>query len=221
MGERGPAQGTKRLEMTPERIETFLTVLRSSGGVWSAACQAASPHSEGRRRCYTSFKKLRLRDREFDEACTQIIEQCADDLEAELIRRAVSGDENFVFQKGEQVFMADGTPAVHCRKSDALLLAALKAARPERFGDKKTVDVHHHKASGSHWEITAQDFKLLSTDQKRALADIVSTVQAGTRALEHKPGVTLDVPVVEVEPVAVEVVAEEVVTGEAEKDFPY
>lgn len=201
MGRRGPSLGTRELPLTPQRIETFLEVLRSSGGVWSAACQAASPGAKGKRACYTTFRNLRRQDRAFDEACTQIIEQCADDLEAELIRRAVSGDENFVFQKGEQVFMADGTPAVHCRKSDALLLAALRAARPGRFGEKKDIRITHQKA-GSHWEITAEDFTFLSHEEKQQLGGIIATVQAGrndTKALTHQPGKTVDVPVVEME----------------------
>ena len=226
VGARGPAKGTKLVPMTEARVDKFLTVLRSTGS-WGAACEATAPKGSGPRKCYSSWRKLRLTSRQFAEDCADIQEANAESLIRSLIERGRDGIDVEIFYAGKQVFNSDGTPKTIKKYSDPLLLAALKAAFPERFGDSKRVDIHHHKAD-SHWNISADDLKYLSEDQKVNLSDILETVSAGVdaKALTHQPGETLegvasapDAPVAQVvEAVAVEVVNE--VAEEVAETFP-
>ena len=134
-----------------------------------------------------------------------IVEANAESLIRSLIERGRDGVDVEIFYGGKQVFNADGTAKTVKKYSDPLLLAALRAAFPERFGDSKRVDIHHHKAD-SNWEISADDLKHLSEDQKVALSDILETVSSA-KALTYQPGTELPaLPVVDAE--AVEVVAQ-------------
>ena len=56
----GPKRDNRRLEMTEIRRQTFLSVLRESGGNFAAASRAATPHSQASRTApgYSSFKRL-------------------------------------------------------------------------------------------------------------------------------------------------------------------
>ena len=194
--------------MTEARISKFLTVLRSTGS-WGAACEATAPEGSGPRKCYSSWRKLRQTDRQFSEDCADIIEANSESLIKALIERGRDGIDTPVFYGGKQIFNSDGTPKTVKRYSDPLLLAALKAAFPERFGERKDVHLHHHKAADSTWEISTEDFTFLSEGEKGQLSAIIATIQDGRARLTHQPGKTLDVPVIEREAVAVEVVAEE------------
>lgn len=212
MGKRGPKPGTKLVPMTEARKDKFLSVLRSSGS-WGAACEVTAPEGAGPRKCYSSWRKLRQTDRQFSEDCNDIIEANSESLIKALIERGRDGVDVEVFYGGRQIFNEDGTPKTIKKYSDPLLLAALRAAFPERFGERKDVHLHHHKSGDSNWEISSEDFKFLSDQEKVNLSAIIATVQAGRTALTHQPraagqaGVTLEVAVVDVEPVAVEVVA--------------
>lgn len=225
MGKRGPKPGNKLVPMTEARVDKFLTVLRSTGS-WGAACEATAPEGAGPRKCYSSWRKLKLTDRQFAEDVADIIEANSESLIKSLIERGRDGIDTEVFYAGKPVLNPDGTAKTIKKYSDPLLLAALKAAFPERFGERKDVHLHHHKAADSNWEISAEDFTFLSAEEKRQLGGIIATVQAGrTKALTHQPGKTVEIPVVEVEQtgegtelVAVEVVA---TAEEIEKDFPY
>lgn len=227
MGARGPAKGTKLIPMTEARISKFLATLRSTGS-WGSACESTAPKGAGPRNCYSSWRKLKRTDRQFAEDVADIVEANAESLIRSLIERGRDGIDVEVFYAGKQVFNSDGTPKTIKKYSDPLLLAALKAAFPERFGDSKRVDVHHHKAD-SNWEISADDLKHLSEDQKVALSDILETVSVA-KALTYQPGAELPAAPVEgvarapVDAEAVEVVAvavEVVTTADLEKDFPY
>jgi hypothetical protein len=61
--------------------------------------------------------------------CEDAIEDFADKLEAEAYRRAVVGEVRPIMYKGKEV-------ASICERSDALLLAALRAVRPEKWRDR-------------------------------------------------------------------------------------
>ena len=183
MGKRGPNTGTRLLKITEKRKRAFLKALRASGGVLSHAASVASPHAKPGtvRPCYSSFRKLALRDPQFNAAIEEVLQECRDDVEREITRRGQEGYTENVYQKGEQVFNQDGTPATTQHFSDHLLLARAKALMPGRYGDKRTVEISgtvKHAFGGGHWMISGEDIAALDKHQQARLFDLMATVRA-------------------------------------------
>jgi len=211
MGARGPAKGSVAAPMTQERIALFLRVYRESGANFTAAAAAACPHGKDgtAKPCYSTFVNLRKSNIEFAAACDEILEQVRDDIEAEIDRRGRVGWLDPIVQKGEHVTDADGKPMFIRRFDSKLLLARAKALMPDKYGDKKDIQITHHKGAGGSMVVEGADIKALSIEQRAALADIMGTIGAardGVKAITHQPGKVLEVPVVEREAVLVEVV---------------
>ncbi len=224
MGTRGPDRGVKPHPMTKARIDLFLKAYRESGANFAFAAAAACPGAKDGtdKPCYSSFRNLRIRDMGFRAACEEILEQVANDVEAEIHRRAVEGWLTPAIQKGTQATLADGSPAFIRRYSDTLLLARARALMPEKYGEKKSVEITHKRAGGL-LVIEAADVQHFSQAQIEALGDLMSTIrkhrEGGTPEIEYQPAPVLEIPVTEVEAVAVEVTE-----GDSEKPedaFPF
>jgi hypothetical protein len=128
----------KRLKLTRERRQRFLKALAETGIV-SVAVEIAGT---SRTRVY----ELRKRDASFASAWEEAEEHAADALEVEAWRRAVEGVPEPLVSSGKVVRDDDGQPLAIRRYSDNLLLALLKARRPERFKDRAVVE--HDIADG-------------------------------------------------------------------------
>src|SRR5271165_1445492 len=128
----------KKLKLNRDRQQRFLTALAETGIV-SVAVEIAGT---SRTRVY----ELRKRDTAFGMAWDEAEEQAADALEAEAWRRAVDGVPEPLVSAGKVVRDDDGQPLAIRRYSDNLLLALLKARRPERFKDRAVVE--HDIADG-------------------------------------------------------------------------
>lgn len=204
-----------QLRMSPERKNAFLAALRESGGIMATACRAASPHSprlnaSGTPACWSSFRAAMERDPSFNASVQEVLEQCRDDVEAEIHRRGQLGWTEPVFQKGERVLDHDGTPAVIRKFSDNLLLARARALMPSRYNEKRQVEhtgTIMHGAAG-HLQITSADLVALNEPQRDQLSGILKVIQAArkgeTPALEHHPAEVIDADFEEVaEPVHV------------------
>ena len=150
MGARGPDRGHQGHPMTPERVALFLQTYRESGGNFRAAAEAACPgRQEGDRRpCYSTFVKLKKSDMGFAAACEEVLVEAADLIDAEIDRRGRLGWLDPIVQKGEHVRGPDGELMYIRRFDSKLLLARARALMPDKYGEKKTVDLIHHKASG-------------------------------------------------------------------------
>ena len=148
----------KALKFTKERREAFLKALADSGIVTIAAEIAGIT----RARVY----QVRKEDPEFAAAWEEAEEQAADALEAEAWRRAVDGVPEPLVSGGKIVRDDDGQPIAIRRYSDALMLALLKARRPERFKDRAVVE--HDIADGLADRLEAA--------RQRALAASAGTV---------------------------------------------
>ena len=128
----------KRLKLTRERRERFLKALAETGIVRTAVDIAGT----SRTRVY----ELRKRDTIFAAAWDEAEEQAADALEAEAWRRAVVGMPEPLVSAGRVVRDDDGQPIAIRRYSDTLMIALLKARRPDRFKDRAVVE--HDLADG-------------------------------------------------------------------------
>ena len=122
----------KKLKLTRERQERFLKALAETGIV-SAAVEIAAT---SRTRVY----ELRKHDPAFAAGWEEAEERAADALEAEAWRRAVAGVPEPLVSGGKVVRDDDGQPIAIRRYSDALMIALLKARRPERFKDRAVVE---------------------------------------------------------------------------------
>jgi hypothetical protein len=163
----GPKYGAYRI--TDVRRETFLQVLSETGS-FAAASRAASPHSKDRHGAASTFKQLMQRDTEFTSAVDEARSQALGRLEAEMIRRAVEGVERPIFQKGELV----GHEKVH---SDGLLMFALRACDPEKYNEKRQVEVKGdvtHRVVGLI--ISPQDLLSLDRNDRSALEGILEKI---------------------------------------------
>ena len=122
----------KKLKLTRERQERFLKALADTGIV-SVAVEIAGT---SRTRVY----ELRKHNPGFAAAWEDAEERAADALEAEAWRRAVAGNPEPLVSAGKVVRDNDGQPIAIRRYSDALMIALLKARRPDRFKDRAVVE---------------------------------------------------------------------------------
>src|SRR5271156_4372552 len=122
----------RKLKLTRERRERFLKALADTGIV-SLAVEIAGT---SRTRVY----ELRKRDTAFAKAWEEAEERAADALEAEAWRRAVAGVQEPLVSGGKVGRDDDGQPLAIRRYSDTLMLALLKARRPERFKDRAVIE---------------------------------------------------------------------------------
>jgi hypothetical protein len=87
----------------------------------------------------TRVYELRKTDAVFAGAWEEAEETAADRLEEEARRRAVEGVQEPLVSAGKIVRDDDGQPIAIRRYSDTLLIALLKAHRPEKFRDQKLI----------------------------------------------------------------------------------
>lgn len=73
-------------------------------------------------------------DLDYARQCEDALEDFADKLEAEAFRRGVVGDDRPIMYKGKEVGQIR-------ERSDMLLLAALKALRPDKYRDRFDINL--------------------------------------------------------------------------------
>lgn len=109
---------------TPKKRAAFLDALARTGNVSESATLAGI----GRSAAYD----WRRDDSTFAADWEAAVDEAADRMEREALRRAVEGVDEPVFYQGEEVG--------HVRKySDTLLIFLLKAARPEKYRERQEV----------------------------------------------------------------------------------
>lgn len=186
--------------MTEKRKAEFLRAFREVGGIWAAACRkVAHPDADPEKLrskhppAMSSFRALAARDPEFGAQIQEILQECRDMVEAEIRRRGELGYTDYVYQKSEQVFNRDGTPAVIHRYSDNLLLARARALMPEKYSERKNVQHRGHITHGmaGHLQIESADLTALNVEQRKQLTGILKTIQESRRdvpAITYDPG---------------------------------
>ena len=122
----------KKLKLTRERQKRFLEALAETGVVSLAAAIAGT----SRTRVY----ELRKKNAAFAKRWEDAEERAADALEAEAWRRAVAGVPEPLVSAGKMVRDDDGQPLAIRRYSDTLMIALLKARRPNQFKDRAVIE---------------------------------------------------------------------------------
>ncbi|MGE0420734.1 MAG: hypothetical protein AB7O88_00640 [Reyranellaceae bacterium] len=122
---------SRRVALTPERLAKFLGALAASGNV-RASAEAAGITPK-------AAYQAKAKDERLAEAWDDARDTYAASLERELNERVFKGLRRPVFQGGKLV-------GHETLKSDALLLAALRANMPEKYSDK--LDARHHVSGG-------------------------------------------------------------------------
>jgi hypothetical protein len=214
-GKRGPKTGSTYLSTSdPTRRTLWLKTFRESGGSYNAACEASAPHLSGNSKNapgYSSWKALEARDPAWAAQVEEVRQQISDDIEAELHRRSVTGVPTRVYQKATMVWQpvldadnnpvldVDGKPkmepATITRWSDAILLRRASALMPEKYADKKTIDINHNVNRGGAWTITAMDIEALSANEQVTLAAMMAKVRShrkGVAQIEHQPAEVIE-----------------------------
>lgn len=121
-----------RSHRTPLKESKFIEALRESASV-TKACEMVAI---GRRTAYD----WRLADPVFAQKWDETLADAVEDLEAEARRRAIVGIEKGVWHQGKLV----GTELQY---SDTMLIFLLKAAKPDRYRDRTSVE-HTGKDGG-------------------------------------------------------------------------
>lgn len=142
-------QHGKMFTMSRLWFQSFLIALRTSGGTIAPAARATGI-APG-----TVYNLIKT-DADFAAAVEEVQEECYDDMERELARRAVEGVEEPVVYQGQLAFRmeighddegkevwrkkrdADGQPIPLTvnKRSDALLMFALKGYRKRKFAER-------------------------------------------------------------------------------------
>lgn len=205
----GPKKNSRYLPMDTSRRMAFLRALRDSGGSFAAACRASAPHLEDTARnppAYTSWRNLIKRDPEFAEQVEEVMQEIRDDIEEELHRRSVKGVPTGVYQKAQRVFEPklddNGQPILDdkgqpimvaasvTRYSDALLLRRAAALMPEKYSEKREININHVTNTKGQWTITTDDLVALNEVEEKQLLDIMKKVRGyrtkSNNQIEHK-----------------------------------
>lgn len=219
MGARGPKRNTPYMPTDESRRAAFLKALRESGGSFAAACRATAPHLEDTAANppgYSTWRALIQRDPAFAAAVEETLQIVRDDIESEMHRRSVVGVDQGVYQKAQRVYEPvigqdgqpvlndDGNPLMQAasirRYSDALLIKRAAALMPDKYGEKKTVDVNYNVQRSGAWEIMAMDLDALTADEQDQLASIMAKVRdhrRGISAIENTPAIETEFSEVE------------------------
>ena len=150
---------------TPEGDATFFAALENGHPV-RAACDAAAYA----RSCVYEWRKA---DRDFAERWAKAVDIAGDLLEEEADRRGRDGYDEPVFFQGEQ-------RGAKRKYSDALLLARLKALRPEQYRERITMPT----VSQQSVTVVMRDFALeglmqkLIEEKRVSVADLPSRLRA-------------------------------------------
>jgi hypothetical protein len=119
-------------KITAQRKQRFLLALAETGNV-RASCIAAAVSRQ-------PIYDQRHADPAFAKAWEEAAEIAADRLESEAWRRGVDGVPEPLVSAGRLVCDQSGEPMTIKRYSDNLLLALLRATRPEKFRDRSSVE---------------------------------------------------------------------------------
>ena len=116
----------RQLKLTTRKRNRFLDALARSANVTEAARAAGLTRDQA--------VQIYGEDEEFARAWRSAVDEANDELEREARRRALEGTEEPVFYQGKECARVR-------RYSDTLMLALLKAERPEKFKDRVASEI--------------------------------------------------------------------------------
>jgi hypothetical protein len=124
--------------LTTSQRAQFLRTLAETANVTASA--------EATNMSRVTFYRLRAEDEEFATEWDEALEIATDALEAEARRRAMRGVSRPLVSAGKIVKDDDGNPIIVHEFSDTLMLAQLKAHRPDKYRERTAIE--HTGAKG-------------------------------------------------------------------------
>jgi hypothetical protein len=171
--------------LTPERIATFLKVLRETGSPAKAA-SAATPWAQGKNGGLNTFRDHRRRDAEFSEAWDEAMSHTVGEAEALVVEWIHNPPMRPVYVKGEKVDEYEDRFT-----SVKLLLAFLARHKPDEWAQRRQVTVdgavtHDHAHRLDPRAITgiySDDIDLLPEPLRPAFLDALAIIVAAREAM--------------------------------------
>jgi hypothetical protein len=163
---------------TKIKARRFLREYAECGGITESARRAKiSPRAH-----YVWLRDHADYREEFEQAGKLLDEK----LEVELIDSVLNGVPDQVLYQGE-VIHVDGEPLIHRRRSDILLMFALKARMPEKYRDTWKGEIEHKGEIRPDPDLARLNLEQLKT--LRAIAQqAISTTNGHSKHPEELPG---------------------------------
>lgn len=166
------------------RREVFLQVLRDTGSV-SAACAAATPHSDGGRETrpgYRSFLDLMKRDPDFAAEVEEAKNHALGMVERTIADRAFNPEQLPIFHRGELVGYRED------RRDANVLLLRLAERLSDEWSPKKHVkgEVEHRHAHAV-FMLEIGHLELLTADERERFLSLLSLIEERSGEPERLP----------------------------------
>lgn len=166
-----------KMPITPEREDLFLKAFVETGGSFSDACRAASPHlpadSAGRHPpAHQTWRNHEKNDLAFAERMNDARREVADELIKIATQRIKEGTRRPMLYRGKQGVDHTGRPAWDVKYSDALLFKRLQSLLPE-FRDTKEVNVNVR----GHWTLAAADLQALGEAELATFTNLMEKIR--------------------------------------------
>lgn len=177
------------------RKRRFLEKLAEFGTVGKAAL-AVSPAAKSAASAASAFYREMKVDPEFLTQVEAARELFADRVEEEAVRRALFGDDALKLYKGQPILDPDtGAYLKDNQKSDRLLELLLKANKPDKYGDRKEINVNIDieqrilslAFSKRYLVISPYDLRYLDQDQINQYYDIKQAIADGRSSDPYNP----------------------------------
>ncbi len=160
-----------RQPISEQRRRVFLETLAATGSM-TAAAQAASPHAQGERGAYESFRDLVRRDPQFAADVAEAKAAALGRVEKVIADHALNGVRRPIYQRGELVG--------HEQVFDHKLLLALAARLDPEWSERRRTElagsVGVHRDDDSFLSISAADVLLLSEPEREMLVTLVQKI---------------------------------------------
>ena len=166
-----------KMPITVEREDAFLRGYVESGGSWTDACRAASPHlattSAGRNPPGHQTWRNHLRNSlAFAERFEEAKQEVTDNLVRIAHERITYGTRKPMLYKGKQGVDHEGNPAYETKFPDHLLLAKLRAFLPE-YRDTKEININVR----GHWTLSAADLEALNESDLATFTGLLERIR--------------------------------------------
>lgn len=173
-------------KMTDERKNVFLKVLAETGST-TAAASAATPWAEERHGGLQSFRDERKRDPAFSEDWSRAEESALAAVEAEIMKRAMSGSHRPIVSQGRVV-------AHEVTHDNKLLLAVARKLAPESWTERRQLEhggkiehQHDHRHAHAVAVLEPRDVLRLPDAEQQQLLSLIEKIEEAKGNHDEQP----------------------------------